>query len=72
MEILGHSQMSTTARYQHVLPQMHRDAADKMDELFGHLGRHGRSPGRDNPSDIAAGSGVQVGVQAETGSHTDP
>lgn len=39
MEILGHGKITTTARYQHVLPEMHQAAADAMDELFGHLGR---------------------------------
>jgi integrase len=36
MEVLGHSQMSlTTDTYQHVLPVMTRDAADRMDDLLG-------------------------------------
>jgi len=30
MEILGHSQLSMTVRYQHVLPDLARDAADRM------------------------------------------
>ena len=30
MEILGHSQLSMTARYQHILPELARDAADRM------------------------------------------
>jgi integrase len=36
MEILGHSDINTTMKvYGHVLDQMKRDAAAKMDELFG-------------------------------------
>jgi integrase len=36
MEILGHKDLNTTMRiYGHVLDQMKRDAAAKMDELFG-------------------------------------
>jgi integrase len=35
-EILGHSQISVTLdTYSHVLPALHRDAADKLDQLFG-------------------------------------
>ncbi|MDQ3105751.1 MAG: site-specific integrase [Actinomycetota bacterium] len=30
MELLGHSQLSMTARYQHVLPELARDAAERM------------------------------------------
>ena len=30
MEILGHSQLSMTARYQHVMPELARDAAERM------------------------------------------
>jgi len=36
MEILGHGDLNTTMRiYGHVLDQMKREAAGKMDELFG-------------------------------------
>jgi hypothetical protein len=36
MEILGHSDLKTTMRiYGHVLDQMKRDAAVKIDQLFG-------------------------------------
>jgi integrase len=36
MEILGHSDLNTTMRiYGHVLDEMKRDAAAKMDEIFG-------------------------------------
>ncbi len=35
-QILGHSNISTTLNiYGHVLPEMHRDAMDKMDDFFG-------------------------------------
>ena len=35
-QILGHSNISTTLSiYGHVLPEMHRDAMDKMDDFFG-------------------------------------
>ena len=35
MEILGHSQMSTTTNtYQHVVPELQREAADRMSALF--------------------------------------
>jgi integrase len=35
-EILGHSQISVTLdTYSHVLPALHRDAADKLDQLLG-------------------------------------
>jgi integrase len=34
MEILGHSQISMTARYQHVLPEATRDAADRMGQVL--------------------------------------
>lgn len=30
MEILGHSQISVTSKYQHVVDEMHRDAAKRM------------------------------------------
>ena len=30
MEIFGHSQLSMTARYQHVMPELARDAAERM------------------------------------------
>jgi integrase len=36
MEILGHSQMSTTSdRYSHVVPELQREAASRMDALLG-------------------------------------
>jgi integrase len=36
METLGHSQISTTMNtYSHVIPELQREAADRMDELFG-------------------------------------
>lgn len=36
MEILGHSQISVTSKYQHVVDEMHRDAAARMGgALFG-------------------------------------
>jgi hypothetical protein len=36
MEILGHSDLSTTMKiYGHVLDQMKRDAASKIDQIFG-------------------------------------
>jgi integrase len=35
-KILGHTQIATTADvYAHILPELERDAADRMDELFG-------------------------------------
>ena len=35
-DILGHSNIGTTLNiYAHVLPEMHRDAMDKMDDFFG-------------------------------------
>jgi integrase len=35
-DALGHSNISTTLNiYGHVLPEMHRDAMDKMDDFFG-------------------------------------
>ena len=34
MEILGHSQLSMTARYAYVLPQVMTDAADKIDQTL--------------------------------------
>jgi integrase len=35
MEILGHSQMSTTSdRYSHVVPELQREAASRMDALL--------------------------------------
>jgi integrase len=35
MEILGHTDLNTTMRiYGHVLDQMKREAASKMDEIF--------------------------------------
>lgn len=35
-DILGHSQISTTADlYAHVAPQLKRGAADKLDQAFG-------------------------------------
>ena len=34
MEILGHSRITVTSRYQHVVDEMHRDAADKMDAFW--------------------------------------
>jgi integrase len=34
MEILGHSQISMTARYAHVLPQVMTDAADKIGQVL--------------------------------------
>jgi site-specific recombinase XerD len=30
LEILGHSQISTTTKYAHVLPQVMTDAADRI------------------------------------------
>ena len=36
METLGHSQISLTMNtYAHVIPSLQRDAADRMDEVFG-------------------------------------
>jgi integrase len=35
MSILGHSQLSTTTdRYQHVVPELQREAAARMDALL--------------------------------------
>jgi integrase len=34
MEILGHSRITVTSRYQHVVEEMHRDAAVKMDAFW--------------------------------------
>ena len=35
-ELLGHSDIRTTLRiYGHVLPGMHKEAMDKMDDVFG-------------------------------------
>ncbi|WP_372733571.1 tyrosine-type recombinase/integrase [Nocardioides sp.] len=34
MEILGHSRITVTSRYQHVVDEMHRDAAEKMDAFW--------------------------------------
>jgi site-specific recombinase XerD len=34
MEILGHSQLSQTMRYSHVIPQLQHEAARKLDELL--------------------------------------
>jgi integrase len=39
MEILGHSQLSQTMRYSHVIPQLQQEAARKLDELLtGEIG----------------------------------
>jgi integrase len=35
MEILGHSRITVTAKYQHVLDEMHTDAAERMDAFWG-------------------------------------
>lgn len=35
MEILGHSRITVTSKYQHVLDEMHDDAAAKMEGLWG-------------------------------------
>lgn len=35
MEILGHSRITVTSRYQHVVDEMHDDAAEKMDAFWG-------------------------------------
>jgi site-specific recombinase XerD len=35
MEILGHSQISMTTRYTHVLPQVMTDAADRIGQAPG-------------------------------------
>jgi integrase len=35
MEILGHSRITVTSKYQHVVDSMHRDAAEKMDAFWG-------------------------------------
>lgn len=34
MEILGHSRITVTSKYQHVVDEMHRDAAEKMDAFW--------------------------------------
>jgi site-specific recombinase XerD len=34
MEFLGHSQVTTTMRYQHVLPTMLDDAAARLEKVF--------------------------------------
>jgi integrase len=34
MEILGHSQISMTSRYTHVLPQVMTDAAARIDQAL--------------------------------------
>ena len=34
MEILGHSQISMTTRYTHVLPQVMTDAADRIGQAL--------------------------------------
>lgn len=35
METLGHSQMATTSNtYQHVVPELQREAADRMSAVF--------------------------------------
>lgn len=34
MEILGHSRITVTQRYQHVVDEMHHDAAEKMDAFW--------------------------------------
>lgn len=34
MSILGHSQMSVTSKYQHVVDEMQRDAAARMDSAL--------------------------------------
>jgi integrase len=47
MEILGHSQISMTSRYAHVLPQVMTDAADRIGQaLWGSAAkRPGKRPG---------------------------
>jgi integrase len=35
MEILGHSRITITQRYQHVVDELHQDAADKMGAFWG-------------------------------------
>jgi hypothetical protein len=42
MEILGHSQISMTSRYAHVLPQVMTDAADRIGQALWGLPRSGR------------------------------
>lgn len=45
MEILGHSDLNTTMKiYGHVLDQMKREAASKMDDLFGVATRQATEP----------------------------
>jgi len=34
METLGHSRLSTTAIYQHVMPAMSQEVADQMEALI--------------------------------------
>lgn len=34
MEIMGHSRITVTSKYQHVVDEMHRDAADKMSAFW--------------------------------------
>jgi integrase len=48
MEILGHSQISITSRYAHVLPQVMTDAADRIGQALWGLPRSGRESGRDD------------------------
>jgi integrase len=48
MEILGHSQISMTSRYAHVLPQVMTDAADRIGQALWGLPRSGRESGRDD------------------------
>jgi integrase len=37
MEVLGHGEIGVAMNtYAHVLPQLRQEAADAMDELFGH------------------------------------
>ena len=39
MEVLGHSQISLTMRYSHVIPGLRREAADRMDRLLSASGQ---------------------------------
>jgi integrase len=60
MEILGHSQIAVTMNtYTHVLPELQRAAADRMDEAFAGLDDVGRS-----------GAAVKTAVNGD--SDTDP